>query len=218
MNATNYTQVNEYLTANFPTLNETDLDAIDDFYPPYSLPTHEEYFSVTADTFGDVSFTCPGLYLTQAMAVKSSNTTWRYQYNVEDRNVVAQGFGVPHVADLGAILGPNLRGNASISDMSFHTWNGVGQNNSDISYTTYNAPIVPVVMDYYISFVATLDPNTLRHESAPRWTPFQTGSMETGLNKQNLLVETNNTRMSNVTRVQLDRCYLWDSVIQAHAK
>ncbi|ROW01540.1 hypothetical protein VSDG_02114 [Cytospora chrysosperma] len=60
------------------------------------------------------------------------------------------------------------------------------------SYLTYNAPVVPLVMGYFLSFVRTGDPNALRAPGAPV-----------------IVIETNNTRMEEVGPAQALRCRFW---------
>ena len=72
------------------------------------------------------------------------------------------------------------------------------------SYYTYNAPVVPLVMNYYISFVRTLDPNLLRLEGAPEW-----GNWEGG---ERLVIELGETRMETVDDGERERCAFWEGV------
>ncbi|RMY78182.1 hypothetical protein D0864_09324 [Hortaea werneckii] len=68
-----------------------------------------------------------------------TRTVWNYRYNVEDRDTVAAGYGVPHVSEKTAIYGVNNTGPCD-----------------GCSYATYNAPMVPIVMHYWISFIKHL--------------------------------------------------------------
>lgn len=77
-----------------------------------------------------------------------------YRYDVHDAENTAAGLGVPHIFEAAAIFGPGV--------------GGVGTA-AAAGYGTYNAPVVPVVMDYWISFVRALDPNVYRNAGAPRW-------------------------------------------------
>lgn len=76
------------------------------------------------------------------------------------------------------------------------------------TYRTYNAPIVPVLMDYWISFLLTLDPNTYRNLKAPYWNTWT--SSDSCLHR--LKIELNDTEMEVVPQAQLCRCQLWKSL------
>ena len=66
-----------------------------------------------------------------------------------------------------------------------------------------NKNIVPVVMNYWISFVKSLDPNSHRHTSASQWDTFGKGK------ESRILLETNRTRMEDVPEKQVKRCEFW---------
>lgn len=105
-----------------------------------------------------------------------------FSYNVIDPTFEAEGYGVPHVSELGAVWGPeNINGEAPTS-----------------LFTT-NAAIIPVVQGYWISFIRTLDPNVLRAVGTPTWEPF-------GPTLDRILLQTNATKMETVPQDQRDRC------------
>jgi acetylcholinesterase len=135
------------------------------------------------------TFTCPGNQIAAAMAQHfSSSQVWNYRYNVLDAANVAAGLGVPHTFETPAIFGPP---------------NGNCQPET-CSYDSYNEPIVPVLQDYWISFVKTLNPNTLRDAGSPVWQPWGTGDVA-----RRLKVQTNATEMENVPSDQATRCGFW---------
>ncbi|KAK3330408.1 Alpha/Beta hydrolase protein [Apodospora peruviana] len=121
-----------------------------------------------------------------------------YRYNVQDYDNIAAGIGVPHMYDAAAIFGP-------------------GNCPSARSYWTYNAPIVPVFMAYWISFVRTLDPNTYRREGSPVWEAWGNSGAEEEVDgdvvvkypPRRLVVETGHTRMEEVPADQRDKCRFW---------
>ena len=67
---------------------------------------------------------------------------------------------------------------------------------------TYNAPIVPVIMNYWISFVRNLSPNRYKYHSAPHWEAY---SHE----QSRIVFQTNATAMEKVPEDQLARCEFW---------
>ena len=116
-------------------------------------------------------------------------TTWNYHWNVIDPQAQAAGLGVVHTAEQCAIWGPE---SVSCPD----------------SYSTINANEVPIIQDYWMSFIKTLNPNTNRAPGAPVWEEFNPSAMN------RLLFETNNTRMETVPGDQQDRCnYLYSITV-----
>ncbi|RMZ35177.1 hypothetical protein D0859_00686 [Hortaea werneckii] len=144
-NATNITEFLEFMKDNFPKLSAKDLQHISAAYPENGLdmfPSHANYFAATANAYGENTFTCP-------------DQVWNYRYNVEDRDTVAAGYGVPHVSEKTAIYGVNNTGPCD-----------------GCSYATHNASMVPIVMHYWISFIKHLNPNVEKHFTAPEWQPW----------------------------------------------
>ncbi|PVH83344.1 alpha/beta-hydrolase [Cadophora sp. DSE1049] len=187
--ATTPEEVGRFLQDNFPRLTTIDTEAINGQYPLMTaLPQHEAYFPSAAAAYGDAVFSCPGHHLSLAFsASKSPSQVWNYRYNVLQDDLVAAGLGVPHTFETPAIFGVGNTG--SLDENS--------------SYLTYNKNIVPVVMNYWISFVKSLDPNSHRHESAPEWESFGKGS------ETRILLETNRTRMEDVPDDQRKKCKFW---------
>lgn len=72
------------------------------------------------------------------------------------------------------------------------------------SYSTYNAPIIPIVMDYWISFVRELSPNRYKSAAAPHWESFGDG--------RRLVLRTNATGMEVVDGAQWERCAFWEGL------
>ncbi|KAJ5584015.1 uncharacterized protein N7459_003815 [Penicillium hispanicum] len=189
-NATNAAQVAQFMKNNYPGLNDDELNTINDKYPRMdSLPKHADYFPSAAAAYGEATFTCPGNHMAATMAQHfSPNKVWNYRFNVRDPTEVAAGLGVPHVFDLPAIFG--------VGDTNEPTY----------SYGDINTAIIPITMDYYLSFIKGLDPNVFRNEKAPVWTSWGDG---TG---QRLKLQTNSTQMETVPKDQTERCSMWQTL------
>jgi carboxylesterase type B len=110
---------------------------------------------------------------------------WSYRYNVLDPEIVAGGYGVPHTFETSAVFGPGQAGWAASS------------------YYTINAPIVPVVMGYWTSFVRNLNPNTYKHSGLPEWETWG------NLSGSQLRLQTNDTAMEAVPGWQVRNCTMW---------
>ena len=188
-NASTSEEFLDFMRSNYPHLTDFDLEAINYTYPLMPpLPEHAAWFPSAAAAYGESTFICPGLEVSSKYAQYfSPNLTWNYHYDVLDLDKAAQGLGVNHVAEKPAIFGP-------------------GNENScppGCSYETYNAPIVPIVMDFWISFIIALDPNAFKNPAAPQWEPFGPGD------GQRLRFQTNNTAMEIVPPDQSFRCGMW---------
>ena len=200
-NATNSKQFLHFIKDNYPKLSDDDLQKINETYPKDgfgSFPLHADYFAATETAYGESTFICPGIEVSNSLTTfNSPSHVWNYRYNVQDKTTVAAGFGVPHVSEKPAIYGP---GNS-------------GPCGDPCSYRSYNAPIVPIVMDYWISFILTLDPNTYRNPKAPLWQPWDSGNSYRGSScLQRLKIELNDTEMEDVPEAQVQRCRVWKSL------
>jgi acetylcholinesterase len=186
-NATNKSEVAQFMKNNYPGLSGRQLESINEAYAHVEpLPKHEAYFPMAAAAYGDSTFICPGNLMAATVAKAfSSRQVWSYRFNVRDPTEIANGMGVPHIFDMPAIF-------------------GIGETNEPTdSYANSNANIVPITMDYYLSFVKALDPNVYRNKDAPQWQPW--GS-EAG---ERLKLQTNSTQMESVPRFQIECCSMW---------
>lgn len=188
-NATSPADVANFLKRNYPNLNSQQLNEINALYPKETpRPPNAAYFPSASDAYGDSTFTCGGLVISDAVSkYVSPNAIWNYRYNVIDPANAAKGFGATHTSETAAIFGLDYV---------------PGGNNSALGTT--NAPVVPIVMDYYLSFVQTLDPNRLKSPSAPTWEAYGASG------KQRLRIEVVGSEMERVAAVQQRRCVLWD--------
>ncbi|KAJ5652924.1 hypothetical protein N7507_010350 [Penicillium longicatenatum] len=187
VNATSPAEVSQFMKNNYPGLTEDHLEAINNEYPLMAaLPKHAAYFPSAAAAYGDSTFTCPGNHMSASMAqFVSSDKVWNYRCNILDPAEIADGMGVPHVFEMPAVF-------------------GLGETNeASASFATTNAGMVPIIMDYYISFIKALDPNTFRNVDAPMWKTW--GSA----NGERLRLQTNSTAMEQVPKAQVQRCAMW---------
>jgi acetylcholinesterase len=189
-NAATSSDVAQFMKNNYPNLSSSQLDAINKAYPLMApLPEHAAFFPSASAAYGDSTFTCPGNLMAESLAkFFSPDQVFNYRYNVLDPGNVAAGLGVPHTFETAAIFGPGFAGAAAAS------------------YFTTNAAIVPVTMDYFISFVKALDPNPYKDPSAPEWQPFGFGQ------GQRLKIQTNATSMESVPQSLTEDCLLWNSL------
>ncbi|OTB00630.1 hypothetical protein M426DRAFT_324182 [Hypoxylon sp. CI-4A] len=147
---------NTFLRAQFPDLTKDQLEEIDDMYPNPNdtCPSTGCYWRQVSNVYGDMRYTCPGLYISSAARHYGVRNSFNYRYNVEDPQQVAAGYGVPHTAELAAIWGPdNVQGGAP---QSYYA-NGT------------NEDVVPVIQAYWTSFILTFDPNTYRYPGSAKW-------------------------------------------------
>lgn len=188
-NAATNAEFLSFMLDNYPNLTPSQLQAVNHTYPLLPpLPLHHAWFPSAAAAYGDSTFKCPGNQIASSMArYFDSRRVWNYHYNVVDLVNQAFGSAVSHTSETPAVFGP-----ASV---------GCG----DCSYMTYNAPVVPVVMSYWISFIKSLDPNPYRVDGAPVWQPW---GQESG---QRLMFQINETRMEPVNEDQLRKCDMWRS-------
>lgn len=175
---------------NYPLLTDNQTAAIIQQYPLEApLPDHAAWFPSLSSAYGDATFTCPGISVLDAFRQYSQETpAWSYRTDIYDATDAAMGLGVFHGFESWAIFGVDSIGGAPAG------------------YYTYNAPIVPVIMDYWISFVRDLSPNTYKNAAAPEWRPW--GSSGPG-NESRIVYVTNNTHMETLPTTQKQKCEFW---------
>lgn len=211
------------MSANYPGLSNADLEKVNKLYP--STPTlglHSQYFSTVADAYGEATFICPGIEIAKSAARASSSTVWNYRFNQGTLVTNVLGIGVWHNLDIGAIFGPNGKSDPLMPMMQADTHNlAVGPYTglldvantlanglSYASYSTENRAVVPLMMNYVLSFLCTLDPNTMKDPQAPEWKPFGSSA-----SPQRVVVQNNGSAMETISDDQLTRCAFWASTV-----
>ncbi|KAJ0168518.1 putative secreted lipase [Colletotrichum tanaceti] len=179
-----------FVTDNYPKLTETEIGPMLEKYPLLDpLPNHNAWFPSASQAYGETTFICPSNIVMDAYAaVNRSSTSWSYRFNVQDNENTASGLGVPHVFEAPAVF-------------------GIDACPTPESFRTYNRPIVPLMMNYWISFIRSLNPNTYKLEGAPAWDAW-------GRNQSRYVFELNKNRMENVDDGQKSRCRFWESIVE----
>ncbi|KAH9902169.1 alpha/beta-hydrolase [Xylariomycetidae sp. FL2044] len=191
-NATTAEYMGLFLQNNYPRLSGNDTEDILDHYPVMgSLPSRAVWFPSTQMAYGEATFICPAVHILDAYAARHRNASraWGYRYDVYDEENFRQGLGVPHLWTSWAVLGADSIG---------------GPGTAPASYYTYNAPVVPLVMDYWLSFVRTLDPSSMKNADAPPWRRWGVSD-----GQSRLRMETGNFTMESVPADQRGRCEFW---------
>lgn len=191
-NTSTLAQSNMWLRNQFPFITLEQFAAINELYPNenQTCPNVGCYWRQLADTYGEMRYMCPGLYISSAYVKSGIAQSWNYRWNVEDPAQIAAGQGVPHTVELNAIFGPyNTNGN---SPASYYP-NGT------------NANAVPVVQGYWTSFIRSYDPNTYRLNGTAEWLAWDDSS------QQRILFDTGGlTSMESLTGSDLmERCDYW---------
>ncbi|KAF6805526.1 triacylglycerol lipase [Colletotrichum sojae] len=181
-----------FMMDNYPKMNENQTDMMREKYPLLPpLPNHDAWFPSTSQAYGETTFICPANNILNAYAsANRSATSWSYRFNVQDDTNTASGLGVPHVFEAPAVF-------------------GIDACPTPDSYRTYNRPIVPLMMNYWISFIRSLDPNVHKLEGAPDWATW--GSRD---NQSRLVFELGDNRMETVDEGQRDRCEFWKGIAE----
>jgi len=192
-NSTSPADVAAFMVDQFPRLTPTQTDAINAEYPLMApLPQHASYFPSVSAAYGESTFTCPSIKVLQSYVQHwQPHSTWSYRVNIQQEDNIQNGLGTPHTFESPAIFGPGFTSGFIPG--------------SPVSLTTYNAPIVPIIMNYWISFVRSLSPNRHKHPSAPHWEAYTR-------EQRRLVLQTNATAMEEVPDDQLARCEFWDDL------
>ncbi|KAJ7190375.1 carboxylesterase estA [Mycena pura] len=188
-NASTPAAVTSFLTDNYPQLTPADGARIAELYPLRApLPGHAPFFPSAAAAFGEGTFTCPSNFIL-AQINRVHQPVWNYRFSVVQADDAAAGLGVPHASELPAIFGPAFVPGASGS-----------------TFATANAPIVPVVMNYWISFIRALDPNPHRFAGTPEWVQFDT------TRQRRLKFVLNDTHVEEIPADEDTRCAFWNEI------
>lgn len=200
-NASSTSEVENFLKINYPNLDSSDTKEIMALYPQEPpRPRHAKWYPSASRAYGEATFICPSnnlLNFFQRAATQNENppssssslessSIWGYRYNMQDHASNEMGLGVPHVFEAPAVMGPGMLPPYAVPP----------------SYWTYNADMVPLMMKYWISFARTLDPNTYRHEGAPKWENWGDG-------QRRMLMQLGNSTMETVDKKQQRRCEVW---------
>ncbi|KAI0468204.1 vacuolar triacylglycerol lipase [Xylaria cf. heliscus] len=187
-------QSDAFLKSQFPYLTLEQLGHINTLYPNQnnaSCPSSGCYWRQVSDAYGDMRYTCPGLFISSAVVDYDMPDMYTYRYNVEDPAQVAQGLGVPHTVEVNAIFGPDNVPSAPASYFPNAT----------------NAAVVPVIQAYWTSFIRSFDPNKYRLADSARWERWDPST------QGRLLFETGgNTTMEIVDDDIQSRCNYFNSI------
>ncbi|KAJ7890194.1 Esta [Mycena olivaceomarginata] len=177
-----------FLMDNYPQLTPADDMRITQLYPLRApLPNHAPFFPSAAAAYGESTFTCPSNFIA-AQINRVRQPVWNYRFSVVQANDAAAGLGVPHASELPAIFGPAFI-----------------PGGSGTTFATTNAPIVPVVMNYWISFIRSLNPNPHRFAGTPEWVQFDA-------NQRRLKFVLNDTHVEEIPVDEDTRCAFWNEV------
>ncbi|KAH8883462.1 alpha/beta-hydrolase [Thozetella sp. PMI_491] len=195
-NASTTEEFGTFMQVNYPSLTDEDTARIVAHYPLQEpVSQHAAWFPSISAAFGEAGLTCVGVNILKAFQKHWPNAadhTWSYRTNIYNVQNDVAGLGVPHLYELPGVLGPdNVQGLA------------------DDSWYSYNTPMIPVLMGYWLSFVRTLSPNAKKNKGAPQW---ESWASTTSSNHSRLIFELNNNRMESVSPAQEERCVFWESL------
>ncbi|KAL8914378.1 MAG: hypothetical protein Q9171_001008 [Xanthocarpia ochracea] len=187
---------NNWLQGQFPAINATQKTWFQEHYPsgtdhPAYVTKMGNYWSSTADAYGELRYVCPGIFLNNAYTRHGVKSNWNYRYGVLDPGNMKDGLGTPHVAELNAL------------------WDAPP--GSPASYKTTNKNMIPVLQQYWISFIMDFDPNTRRLQGTPRWEKWSAAGFEDKDTRGRRRIAFQNqkdtdTEMEEVGRKQWERC------------
>lgn len=238
-NAESRDDVVQFIVSNYPGLgppgeNGTATSVIAKHYPQAAaVPQHASWFPTLAQVYGELTFVCPAVNTLDAVAnatagssaALSSSTEplspelpsaaraspppalFAYRYAMQDPETLASGLGTVHMMDAAAIFGPSNV--ACCPPGSYFRPDDDSTSRDDDR--AGNPGLVPVMMDYYISFVRSLDPNTYKSPHAAAWVPWGRPDERTDADKrQRLVVYTGGHQaMETVPADQAERCRVW---------
>ncbi|KAH8831367.1 Alpha/Beta hydrolase protein [Flagelloscypha sp. PMI_526] len=187
-NASSPEEVVTFLADNYPQLSSDDASNITALYPLLPLlPKHAEYFPSASAAYGEGTFTCPSNFIASTLS-NSGSPVWNYRFSVTQADREASGLGVSHTSEMPAVFGP-----------------AYVPNGNSTTFATTNAPMVPILMNYWISFIRSLDPNLHKYSGTPEWEEFDSET------KKRIKFVLNDTRMDSIADDEDRRCAFWES-------
>ncbi|KAI7972904.1 hypothetical protein EIK77_000791 [Talaromyces pinophilus] len=189
-------QADQFIQANFPTIQKVQLDKVNSMYMSEpDNPVYErtgKYWQGVSNAYGEIRYICPAIYILSAYSGDSAtiNSNWGYHYAVLDSDAVTSGYGTTHTIEVNAIWGPQY---VSAKPPA--------------SYSTSNGEIVPLMQQYWTSFIRSYNPNTYRAAGSPKWQPWGDGYKQ-------MFIQTGDTRMIAVSDDQKTRCKYLQSIAQ----
>ncbi|KAJ3498001.1 hypothetical protein NLG97_g1464 [Lecanicillium saksenae] len=208
INASTETDVTKFMESNYPQMSKKELHTMGHLYPRGEpVPQHAAWFPAAEKAYGEATFTCPAMgILDSAASIIDTRDTryrelplWSYHLNVYDKDYHERGLGCPHGYEEGMIFGP------ASTDTKLP-----GRYIPPASLNTYNAPLVPVIMNYWISFVRTLSPNAHKSSDALEWSTWKGKHIQS-----RLLIRLNGMKMEKTPRQQKERCEFWNKMDRA---
>lgn len=187
-NITSVQDQKDFIHSNYPTISTTQLDELVNIYPPgnKTFANTGKYWSATSEAYGELRYVCPGIHLSTLYSQYRVPGNFNYRYNAFPDLV--NGNGVGHVAELGAIWGKSKPA-------------------SEQKPSDFNADIPFVIQRYWISFVITFDPNTLRAPGSPKWEEWSYDGKGSGKMGRIVVQDGfNATTMETVPPQQANRC------------
>ncbi|EPE04851.1 triacylglycerol lipase (secreted protein) [Ophiostoma piceae UAMH 11346] len=156
-----------------------------------SASMRSTWFPSLSAAYGELTFICGQVLLLQMVSSLSLLPAFAYRFNMQDPGDVANGLGTVHMMDGAAIFGPD-----NVDCCPPASYYG-----ADIQG---NPGLVPVMMDYYISFVLTLDPNAMRFSGSAAMDEW------TSTAKSRLVITTGSNQAMETVPVDQDaRCRAW---------
>jgi len=174
----NYDDINSFLKANYIKLTIPQLAEINHYYPQAEqFPNRGPYWRTAANTYGEMRYNCPGIFLSQSFAAPTSGVkTWQYQWDVVSDDNKKSGMGVTHTADVAAIWG-----SVGLPDIAQHL----------------------TIARYHTSFVRMHDPNPLREKGSPEWENF---ALDKGQKRMHFVNDVSKNAMQEIDKAQIERC------------
>lgn len=197
-------EINGWLKDQFPFLSQWHFKIINKLYPnsnrdQKACPSKGCRWKQLSRIYTDITDQCPAIFINGAFPEFGSGDSYNYRFNVEDPLLVRDGLGVPYGIEAHALFGPSnippsLPGNP-VKPESFLP----GE---------INAAVVDVFQAYFISFIKTFNPNTLRLPGSANWETYR------GSNKKRLRFDTGGkTEMEKVREKSAKGCnFFWDYI------
>lgn len=191
------TEFRNYMHIGSPALTPADLDELARLYPdpatdpasPYAGSPNSTQYNRLAAAWSDYAYICPGqeTAVRSALAGAAGNASgtapvWKLRFSTNDTFPAWKG--IPHTAD------------------TKYTW--------DERAAVQHPDVSPIYHGYLSSFVATGDPNKLRHPGSPYWPRYAvSGDDWTAKPGRQLVVQDGNRTRVEWDEIRTEQCRFW---------
>lgn len=188
---------NMYMLDQYPFFTLELLEEMNNLYPNTNTSCNSGdkgcFWRETSNAYGESRYMCPAMAVGTAISRYGVRNSYQYLWNVEDPDEIAQGLGVPHTVEFGAIIGPEFSPDSKVPKSYYK--GGINEKAS------------PVVQKYWTNFIRSLNPNRAGSNCKTDQTIWERWSANS--TKRMVFQTGGKTEMLDIGDALRERCAFW---------